>query len=421
MFRDLLKPYKGLPKEIYIIFIARVVNALGCFVMPLLTLILTEKVGLSRETAGLYISVAGFLYMPASMLGGKLADSFGRKNLIVVCSFLGAVLYIVCGLMGPSRAMIYVLMLAGACMAMADPANVSLLADLTTPENRNGAYSLSYMGWNIGFAVGPVVGGMLFKDHLSWVFIGDAATALLALSLVMIFVKDTLHRTREEIKDDSRRWERREEGSIFRVLVKRPILIYFALIIFGYNFTYAQGSFLLPMQSMRNFGAAGAQYFGLVAGFNGLIVMIFTPIVTRVTERVKNMRLMAFGGVLYAVGFGLLGVVNSLFSIFVCAFIFTIGEIVLSISATPFIVNHTPASHRGRMNALIPTIMGLGYTLGPLGMGQMLRYVTIEQGWLLAGSLTLVCAFLMYGLEKYDDRHRTEDCPSQTEKPVEVG
>ncbi|KLU61488.1 multidrug resistance protein MdtH [Peptococcaceae bacterium CEB3] len=404
MFRDLLKPYRGLPKEVYIIFIARIVNALGCFVMPLLTLILTEKVGLSKEAAGLYISVAGFLYMPASMLGGKLADSFGRKNLIVICSFLGAILYIVCGLLGPSLIMVYVLMFAGAFMAMADPANVSLLADLTTPENRNGAYSLIYMGWNIGFAVGPVLGGMLFKDHLAWVFIGDAATALLALGLVVVFVKDTLHRTREEIGDEGRRWERREEGSIFSVLLKRPVLLYFALIIFGYNFTYAQWAFLLPMQSVRNFGAAGAQYFGLVAAFNGLIVMVFTPVVTRVTERIKNMRRIVWSGFFYAVGFGLLGVVNSLALTFLCAFIFTIGEIVLSISATPFLVNHTPASHRGRMNALIPTIMGLGYTLGPLGMGQMLRYVTMQTGWLLAGGLTLVCAFLMYGLEKYDER-----------------
>nr|WP_279388099.1 MFS transporter [Tepidibacillus fermentans] len=52
-------------------------------------------------------------------------------------------------------------------------------ADVTTPENRNAAYSLSYMGWNIGFAIGPVIGGMFYKNHFPLVFIGDALTALL--------------------------------------------------------------------------------------------------------------------------------------------------------------------------------------------------------------------------------------------------
>ena len=42
-----IKRYRGLPKEIYVLFAARIVNSLGAFVFPLLTLILTEKLGRS--------------------------------------------------------------------------------------------------------------------------------------------------------------------------------------------------------------------------------------------------------------------------------------------------------------------------------------------------------------------------------------
>ncbi len=50
--KDLLSPYRGLPKEIYVIFASRIVNAMGCFVMPLMTIIMTDRIGLSKEATG---------------------------------------------------------------------------------------------------------------------------------------------------------------------------------------------------------------------------------------------------------------------------------------------------------------------------------------------------------------------------------
>lgn len=303
----LFSPYKGMPKEIYVIFIARIINALGCFVMPLLTIILTQDVGLSKQMTGFYISLSGLLYLPAAMVGGKLADTIGRRKVIMSFDGLAAGFYILAGFMEPSLPMVYVLMLAGACMVTASPAHDALIADLTGPETRDGAYALSYMGWNIGFAVGPVIGGMLYKNHLPLIFIGDALTALISLGLIAFFIPETILRTEENIVDESRKLEKREEGSIFAVLLKRPILIYFSIIMLGYNFAYAQWSYLLPMQTMQNFTDDGAKFFGYMAGFNGLVVMLFTPIVTKVTEGMISMRRMVFGGLLYALGFGMLG------------------------------------------------------------------------------------------------------------------
>jgi len=404
LFRSLLNPYRGMPREIYVIFIARIINAIGAFVMPLMTIILTQSIGLSKEMAGFYLSLAGIINLPASLIGGKLADSFGRKKVILFFDGLAIVLYLIAGWMQPSMDLVYVVILAGSAMTTAGPAHDSLIADLTTPANRSGAYALSYLGWNIGFAVGPVMGGLLYQHHLSWVFIGDALTAFLALLLILFFINETIHTTHEEIQDEERRLERREEGSIFQVLIKRPILIYFAIIMFGYNFTYSQWSFMLPMQTMEKFPANGAQYFGFVAGFNGLIVMIFTPIVTKLSEKLSHLRRAVIGGILYAIGFGMLGVLNSLFFLFVWAFVFTLGEIILAISVTPFIANHTPASHRGRMSSIIPMLSGLGFTLGPLGMGKLLNYVSIDTGWMALGISTLIFTVLMKILERAEKR-----------------
>ncbi|HYF75203.1 MAG TPA: MFS transporter [Candidatus Nitrosocosmicus sp.] len=400
--KDLLSPYRGLPREIYVIFASRIVNAMGCFVMPLMTIIMTDRIGLPKETAGFYLSLNSLIYPMASMLGGMLADIIGRKFLIITFDTLAALLYMSCGFIEPSMTLIYVILAASACFSVAGPAHDSLIADLTTPENRAGAYALSYLGWNVGFAIGPMLGGFLYRKYLPMVFIGDALTALLSLSLIFFFVKETFEKTKEEITDDSRKLERREEGSIITVLLKRPILLYFAIIAFGYHFAYSQWTFLMPIHSMQNFGDLGAQYFGWMASLNGFVVILFTPILTKITEKMKGMRKMVYGILLYAAGFGMLGVLNTLAYFFLSVFIFTLGEILLSISVMPFIANHTPASHRGRMNAVLPTIMGTGYAIGPMTMGKILNHTTVESAWLILGGMTAVSAFFMFCLEKYD-------------------
>ncbi|MFR1708226.1 MAG: hypothetical protein ACLSV2_04950 [Clostridium sp.] len=47
----------------------------------------------------------------------------------------------------------------------------------------------------------------------------------------------------------------------------------------------------------------------------------------------------------------------------------------MSISISLFIANCTPASHRRRMNEVIPMILGSGYTFGTIVVGHGLSYM----------------------------------------------
>lgn len=396
----LMEPYMGMPKEVYVIFISRIVNGMGCFVGPFLTFILTKKVGLSSDVAGLYMSIAGLMYIPASIIGGKLADTIGRRKVIIIFDSLAIMVYIICGFVQPSMIMVYLIMLAGTCMSAAGPAHDSLMADLTTPENRNGAYALSYMGWNLGFAVGPLLAGLLFENHLNLIFIGDALTALLSLILIILFVRETIDTTKHDILDEERVFERRESGSIISVLMKRPALIIFAVVILGYNFTYAQWGFMMPMHSGQNFGAMGAEYYGYMASFNGIVVIAFTPLITWLLRKLKHLKKIYMGGLLYAIGFGMLGVYNTLAAFFISVFIFTIGEIVLSISTMPFIADNTPMSHRGRMSGVLGTMFGFGYIISPFVMGRVIRTTGLEKGWIYLGVFVAISASCMVFVEK---------------------
>ena len=82
--KRLFLQYGGLKKEIYILFIGRLVTAMGSFVWPMLTFFLTTKLGLSDGQSTLLIATATFLSLPAALLGGKLADRFSRKSIIIL-------------------------------------------------------------------------------------------------------------------------------------------------------------------------------------------------------------------------------------------------------------------------------------------------------------------------------------------------
>ncbi|MDF2879891.1 MAG: transporter [Clostridiaceae bacterium] len=399
----ILKPYRGLPKEIYIIFISRVVNATGAFVFPLLTLIFTKKLGIPKSQAGLLISIIGLIFLPSSMVGGKLTDSFGRKKIIVILDSIAAISYIIAAFIVPSKNIIPFIIIACICFGMSDPAHGAMIADLTTAENRSGAYSLSYMGFNLGFAVGPIIGGLLFENHLKLLFIGDAVTALMATSLILIFIKETIGKTHEKINIENK-LEHRVDGSIFKVLLSRPILIWFALIMLGYNFVYAQWSFLYPMYVEQSFVNQGAKLYGKLGSFNGIIVITLTPVITFLLSKKSNIKKIFYGGIMYTIGFGMLGFFNSKIGFFTSVLAFTIGEIIVTISSMPFIANHTPASHRGRMNAVLPLIMGMGQILSPAIIGKTLEYTTIASCWRIIGIIMIIYTTLMYALGKHEKR-----------------
>lgn len=399
--KSLFKPYRGLSREIWVLFFARVINCMGAFIFPLMTLILTTKFRIAENKAGAIITVSGFAFMLSSILGGKLTDRFGRKKIIITLNLLGASCYIAASFMPISVYMLPLIIAAGFFFGMTDPASSALVADITTPKTRNGAYSLFYMGMNIGFAFSPSIGGMLLKNHLNLLFFIDGFTGIIAMLLILVFIPETIGKSREVLGDD-REMEKHVEGSTLKVLLQRPVLIFFALTMFGYNFVYSQWSYLYPMQVERSFTGAGSAIYGRLVSFNAVIVIFLTPVITKLLSSKRSTKRIFYGGLLYAAGFGSLAFGRNISFFILSTIIITLGEIVVTISSSPFIANHTPASHRGRISAVLPMIMGMGQTLGPLLMGTILTLTSMTRAWLIIGIFMGAFAIFALMLDKYD-------------------
>jgi predicted MFS family arabinose efflux permease len=243
---------------------------------------------------------------------------------------------------------------------------------------------------------GPAIGGFLLARHLDILFIGDALTALAALCIVMLFVPEP-RRTGTPPAAPS---EAPEKGSIVSVLLRRPILIMFSLVMLGYSIAYTQWGFLLPIHLSRLFSESGVRAFGILAGINGLTVIVFNPIMTLLFKRTPHERTIFIAGLLYAAGFGLFALVTSMPLFFLLAFVFTLGEIASAIAAMPFIMSRTPISHRGRMAGASQLIMGMGNALGPVVVGWALVSVSIPMVWAGIGILALISSILMLAISR---------------------
>lgn len=398
--------YGGLKQPVYILFFARIVNRMGDFVKLFLTLYLTQILGLPAETAGMYVMLSAGSSMAGGMLGGSLTDMFGRRRMILGLQMSSAVLVGICGFLPPNIWIAWFLIVASAAMGAVRPVVNSIVADLTSSEKRQRAYSLLYLGTNIGVAIGPMIAGFLFRNYLRWIFWGDALTTLAAFFLVLFFVPETKPSKADITKSMQGEFhlEQAEEGSVFRALLRRPVLLLFAPLGVMSNFIYSQHAFTIPLHLSELWGERGAEMFGSIMSLNAVVVLIATTGVLFVFGRFKPLNNMVFASLFFMAGFGMLNLVSTFPLFLVSTVLWTLGEIIMVTNLSVFIANHTPISHRGRFNGLLSLIFGLGFTIGPYISGFGIEAIGIEGMWRITGIVAAVNAAMFLILFRYDQQ-----------------
>ena len=163
--------YSGLPKEVYILSFGRIMTSMGALIWPMLTLIMRNKLGMSASDIGLYMMIISIIMVPCSLLGGKLADKYNKKHIIVGFDLISNSLYILCAIFEISTITLVLMTIASILQFMESPSFDALLVDLTPFEKRERAYSLMYFAMNLGLVLAPTIGGILFNSHLNLAFL----------------------------------------------------------------------------------------------------------------------------------------------------------------------------------------------------------------------------------------------------------
>lgn len=259
--KKLITQYGGLKSEIYILFIGRLVTAMGSFVWPMLTFLLTTKLGFSDGTATLLIATAGLVSLPVALLGGKLADKFQRKNVIIVFDILTVFMSLLAFLLPIGYHTAVLVFLYSLFQTLERPAYDALTADYSTTAQREKAFSLSYLGFNLGFVFGASLGGILFQNHTNLAFLINGLTIFVSTVLIFFFVKpENAIRENAQTAQSYGEYEKPlpESVSIMQVLRQRRAVLFVLLIGCLASMTNNTVGILLPLQLKEQMGQHGA-------------------------------------------------------------------------------------------------------------------------------------------------------------------
>ena len=90
----ILNVYKGLNKDMYILALYRLISGMGYFVIPYLSLFLTNELTISVIVAGSIVAGANFLCIPTLYISGRITEKIGPKKTIIISQILAAMSYI---------------------------------------------------------------------------------------------------------------------------------------------------------------------------------------------------------------------------------------------------------------------------------------------------------------------------------------
>ena len=402
--------YYGLPHQIYLLFIARTITAMGAFVFPFLTMFLSSRLHYDETQIASYLLLMAFATILGAPLGGKLADRFSRKRTYITVMLLSDTCYLLAGFFCESLGVVYLIWGGSFFMQMGMPILSAMMMDLTTPMNRQESFSLVYLGFNLGYAFGPLIAGLLFEDHTRWIFWGQALLNLTAVSLIAFLVHDTRPdraAAAEIAADASRHRERAENASLLRLLIRNPLVLFAAASASLYALSYSQLSYILPLQMEELFGiASGSKYFGAIWSLNGAMVFIATPVLVLISKHRPPLFNLAMAGIFYCLGFGLYSWCKSLLPMYLLVVVWSCGEVTAATNTGVLIANYAPISHRARYQSIYDMIQGAGRAFGPLLMSPFLARFSYTTSWRLISLLCLTGASLFFLLLRWESRRQ---------------
>lgn len=397
--------YKGLRAEIYILFICKLIDNAGSMVGPMLTLILSSKLGLSAKEIAIISTICMLVSFPANIIGGKICDKFPKKLILNVCDIMTSLIYIICGIIGINCYTIAIYYI-GSVIQMAESATYeSLVADFSIGDERERASSLLYLGLNLGLVLAPTIGGFLLNEHCQLLFIISGVSQLLSIIIFDIYIKDTT-----ALVDESNKYEEKmESGSLLTVLKENKVVFAYMVVLSLSWFIYNMWGYLLPISLTDIYRETGSIYYGTLSSLNCIVVVLCTVPITNFISNMNSINKSILGNILELCGYLLiLAFINIPFMFYIAITVFTFGEITNTISTTPHLTKRIPMNYRGRILSLSDSLYALFTAIGEYAIGYIYDGKGIHDAWIFVFILGLI-TIIAYQLIKKPDKQRYPD------------
>jgi predicted MFS family arabinose efflux permease len=369
-----LGSYKGLDRRITLLAAARAVNTMGfSIVMPFLAMYLVHKRGASGAVFGLVYLVSGLVAALGNAASGEAADRLGRRRVMLAALLLRAVNMAALGtavlLEAPIVALGALVVLNGLLRSFFDPAAAAAVSELAPPERRAAAFALQRVGVNVGWALGPALGGALAVAHsYGALFYASGGVMLIAAFLVARL---------GDLGSPAAPAERLTlAGARVALARNRRFFVYLGLVFLGSILT-VQIFATLSVYARTELGLS-EQAIGLVYTVNGVLVVVLQLPAVVLIERGGPRRALIFGPLLYAIGFLAIGASHGFFQLALAMALITAAEVVFAPALSDMAAHLGDARHLGRAFGLFGLMQQLGLSVGPLVGGLLYDHLRHE-------------------------------------------
>ena len=337
----ILNVYKGLNKDMYILALYRLISGMGYFVIPYLSLFLTNELTISVIVAGSIVAGANFLCIPTLYISGRITEKIGPKKTIIISQILAAMSYILV-VICPVNYIKVCFAVLGLCFASVVVPAMDAWATIKNPdEDRRKAFSLLYLSQNIGFAIGSLIIGVAYKTNPNLVFIGDAITTLLAVGMIYVCTEKT---DTEVFCEGAVQTGRKD------IKINKAIKI-FMLIILLNALAYGQLTFMLPL-FLEKVATSGTILYGFIMAINAILVITLSPIFTEVLKETKLIDVLILSELLFAIGYGAYTFAHRNTVLLMITIVWSVGEVLFSINHMAYIVHNVEEAAVPRVTSM---------------------------------------------------------------------
>jgi MFS family permease len=363
--------------------------------LPFLALYLYKERFVPMSLVGIIFLTGGLCTAATNIIGGMFSDRFGRRRLLMTVSGASIFAYAVLALLTGMSASIWLIALvyvaARGIIGTIQPTIAAIVADLSPKDRLAESYALVRAGGNVGFALGPAIGGYLVTFiSYGWLLSISALTCLVITVLIYFFLRESFLRSKERV----------DLRSTLAVAGDRNFLIFIIFIILLVLSMAHLGS-TLSVFTVDRLGFSTAQY-GLLLTTNGIMVVLFQYPVTYGVNKLAKANALILGSLLYVCGYLTLGWVASFNWAILTIVIITAGEVTFSPIASAVVAESAPPDKRGRYMGFFALSQTLGFSLSPLFGGVLLDIFPSEPRalWGTIASVGIIAAIGFYAWGK---------------------
>ena len=370
----------------WLVFFVIVVDLIGFgIVIPILPFLSPQLGGTTDDIAFILAtySVAAAIVAP---IWGRLSDRFGRRSILGLCLFGGAISHFVLAI-ADELWLVYVSRAVAGMMAGGVPVATALIADASTPDQRSRAMGLIGRAFGIGLILGPVIGGVLARSETDFAVPCLVAGALSSLAGLLAWLLLPARSSRSASEDAS---ADQTTQRVDNQPVKAPERWLF-IAQFGFHTCAVSAAvYLFPLWMAHDLSWQ-AREVGLFFGLVGLVmVMTQGNLLGRMTDRFGPLRVLRGAALCFSMSLALSSVASGEW------FMGALGLMVFSAATLCLPILNTIASHlvgpasRGRFFGITASSAALGRIVGPLIAAMLLSHGGFSAAWMGTSAVVLM-------------------------------